>query len=272
MRPYFLNVDKSEKNNILDLHKKPYDGYAIKQSTQNEQPLMVQDFANDKGGITVKSNGEVSQYNNKIYMRESSGECNECGDYNEELDEISLEKLSKGKKYKYKRPDFEDDLEFEDEVDYPSGEKMYSFGGVKDKGYMIGKHDIEKYLNEPELEEGESKVCNECGMYEEICECGSGGMHESYDEEFFTNVEDPDNFISSGDYGMIDYDIDSNDEISEPFVDNVEDDDNEGDIDLLMIFNGEEEPDFEREEDFELPKLNKQVDRSLDMFKRIQKY
>jgi hypothetical protein len=97
-------------------------------------------------------------------------------------------------------------------------------------------------------------------------------MEESYDEEFFTNVEDPDNFISSGKYGEIDYGINSEDEISEPFVDNVEDDDNEGDIDLLMIFNDDEDPEFDREIDLGKPKLNSQVDKTLDMFKRFQKY
>lgn len=272
MRPYFLNVDKSERQNILDLHKKPYDGYVVKQETSNTQPLMVQDFANDKAGITVNSNGEVSEYNNKIYMRESSGECNECGDYKEEMDEISLEKLSKGGKYKYQRPHFEDDLEFEDEVDFPSGESMYSFKGIKDKGHLIGKKDIEKYLNEPEELDEESSLCEECGLYEEVCECGRSHMEEGYDEEFFTNVEDPDNFMSSGNYGEIDYGIDSEDEISEPFVDDVEDEDEEG-IDLLMIFNDEEEePEFDREIDLGKPKVNSQVDKSLDMFKRFQKY
>ena len=64
MRPYFLNVDKSERENILDLHKKPYDGYAIKQQSSNMQPLMVQDFANDKNGITVSNKGNVMSYQN----------------------------------------------------------------------------------------------------------------------------------------------------------------------------------------------------------------
>lgn len=269
MRPYFLNVDKSERENILDLHKKPYDGYVVRQETSNTQPLMVQDFANDKGGITVNSNGEVSEYNNKIYMRESSGECNECGP--NEMGEITIDSLEKGKKYKYKKPSLEDELEFEDEVDYPSGEKMYSFGGMKDKGHLIGKHDIEKYLEEEEELGEEPKTCNECGLYEEVCECGRGYMEESYDEEFFTNVEDPDNFMSSGNYGEIDYGIDSDDEISEPFVDDVEDDDN--DIDMIMLFtDDEDEPEFKREDDFENQKINKQLDKSLDMFRRFQKY
>lgn len=269
MRPYFLNVDKSERQNILDLHKTPYDGYVVRQGTSNTQPLMVQDFANDKGGITVKSNGEVSEYNNKIYMRESSGECNECGP--NEMSEISLEKLSKGKKFKYNRNDFKDELEFEDEVVYPDSENMYSFSGKKEKSHLIGKHDIEKYLNDYEELGEEPKTCNECGLYEEVCECGRGYMEESYDDEFFTNLEDPDNFMSSGNYGEIDYGIDSEDEISEPFVDDTEDE--ETDIDMIMLFtDDEDEVEFEREHDFENQKINKQLYKSLDMFKRFQKY
>ena len=266
MNAYFFKMTNEERKNILDQHKDLYDGYVTRYNQSNEQPLYVQDFANDKTGVQVDNYGNVSSYNNKIYMRESSGECNECGP--NEMDEIALDKLSKGKKYKYQKPGFDDELEYEDEISYPTGNKMYSFGGKKEKGHLIGIEDIEKYLDEPDELDEESKVCNECGMYEEVCECGRGYMEESYDEEFFTNVEDPDNFISSGNYGMIDYDIDSEDEVSEPFVDDVEDD-----VDMLMIFtDDEEEPEFRREEDFENLKLNNQLDKSLDMFNRFKNY
>jgi len=271
MRPYFLNVNKSERENILDLHKKPYDGYVVRQETSNTQPLMVQDFANDKGGITVNSNGDVSEYNNKIYMRESSGECNECGDYKEEMDEISLDKLTKGKKYKYQKPNLDDEVEFEDEVNFPSGEKMYAFGGKKDKGHLIGKHDIEKYLDEPEELEEEPKACSECGMYEGICECGTG-MNEELDEdmEMLTKKFSMDDFISSGKEDRLTYDIDSDDEISEPYIDNIEDADD--DIDMLMFFSDDDDSImFERKEEFAKPKINESVDKTLDMFKRMLK-
>ena len=64
MNSYFFKMDKSEKNDILDQHKKIYDGFATQYAQSNEQPLYVQDFANDKGGITVTNKGDVKQYTN----------------------------------------------------------------------------------------------------------------------------------------------------------------------------------------------------------------
>lgn len=83
MRNYLFTISEEERNNILDKHKTLYDGYAVRQSNPKEQPLYVQDFANDKEGITINSRGEVSTYNNKIYMKESKNICSECGLYEE---------------------------------------------------------------------------------------------------------------------------------------------------------------------------------------------
>jgi hypothetical protein len=82
MRFYTLGqLSNDEKSDILGKHREVYNGYKRMQNeVQNEQPLYVQDFANDKEGITVNGSGEVSSYNNKIYMRESKEEmCSECG-------------------------------------------------------------------------------------------------------------------------------------------------------------------------------------------------
>lgn len=65
MRHYFVNVTEEEKNNILNQHKTIYDGYVTEYQKPNQQPLYVQDFANDKNGITVNSRGEVMDYRNK---------------------------------------------------------------------------------------------------------------------------------------------------------------------------------------------------------------
>jgi len=81
MNNYYMNLTREEKENILDKHKTVYDGYAVRQNQSNMQPLYTQDYANDKGGITVNSKGEVSTYNNKIYMKESKDICSECGLY-----------------------------------------------------------------------------------------------------------------------------------------------------------------------------------------------
>ena len=65
MGNYFLNINKQEKQNILDKHKTVYDGFVTKygQSINNQQ-LYVQDFANDKNGITVSNKGVVKNYTN----------------------------------------------------------------------------------------------------------------------------------------------------------------------------------------------------------------
>ena len=57
-------MTQSEKNNILDQHKTIYDGFATQYGQPNEQPLYVQDFANDKAGITVSNKGDVKTYTN----------------------------------------------------------------------------------------------------------------------------------------------------------------------------------------------------------------
>jgi hypothetical protein len=58
-------MSQAEKNDILDKHKTIYDGYVTQYGQQpNTQPLYVQDFANDKLGITVNNKGEVMPYTN----------------------------------------------------------------------------------------------------------------------------------------------------------------------------------------------------------------
>ena len=65
MNSYFFKMTREEKQNILDAHKSVYDGFATQygQNT-NQQPLYIQDFANDKNGITVSNKGEVKTYMN----------------------------------------------------------------------------------------------------------------------------------------------------------------------------------------------------------------
>ena len=64
MKAYFLNVPNEEKENILNQHKNVYDGYVTNYAKPHEQPLYVQDFANDKNGITVNNKGVVKRYTN----------------------------------------------------------------------------------------------------------------------------------------------------------------------------------------------------------------
>ena len=64
MNSYFFKMDQAEKNSILDQHKSVYDGFATNYTQPNTQPLYVQDYANDKGGITVSNKGNVTTYKN----------------------------------------------------------------------------------------------------------------------------------------------------------------------------------------------------------------
>jgi hypothetical protein len=58
-------MNQAEKNNILDQHKKVYDGFVTSYGQQiNQQPIYVQDFANDKEGFTVNNKGNIKGYSN----------------------------------------------------------------------------------------------------------------------------------------------------------------------------------------------------------------
>jgi len=141
-----------ERESILDKHKHIYNGYQTLQANiSNPQPLYVQDFANDKEGITVSNKGNVMSYKN-MNINESvgkgdvcecggmvyEGECMECGkaykthdidiydvkdlnpknkfDYVEgkDLEEVRVADLSPEKTYKMKFPTFKDDDDYEE--------------------------------------------------------------------------------------------------------------------------------------------------------------
>ncbi len=78
------NPSENERENILSQHKEVYNGYQTLNpaAMAKVQPLYTQDFANDKGGITVNNKGEVKKYTNvgiNESVNESEGSCNECG-------------------------------------------------------------------------------------------------------------------------------------------------------------------------------------------------
>jgi hypothetical protein len=65
MSVFFTNVSDAERQNILDQHKHIYDGYVTQYGQgSNMTPLMVQDYANDKGGVTISNKGVVTTYKN----------------------------------------------------------------------------------------------------------------------------------------------------------------------------------------------------------------
>lgn len=130
MKSYFLNIPNEERQNILDQHKSVYDGYVTNYAASSEQPLYVQDFANDKNGITVNNKGEVKTYTN-IGINENIDEMEldmigdgptdlEAGVFDEEMfeeDEMEID-LEKDE-----RP-YEIDVDFTDELDEEDSEMI----------------------------------------------------------------------------------------------------------------------------------------------------
>ena len=85
MNAYFFGVSPEERNNILDQHKHVYDGAVTQYVKPEVQPLYVQDFANDKGGITVNNRGEVMQYKN-MNINEQEMPIDHIGDGEDDLE------------------------------------------------------------------------------------------------------------------------------------------------------------------------------------------
>jgi hypothetical protein len=132
MKAYFLNIPNEERNNILDQHKSIYNGYQTSYGTNAEQPLFVQDLANDKGGITVNNKGEVKKY---THMK-----------INEEIDEMELDMIGDGPM----------DLEagvMDDEM--TEGMFEYSGYGAGDENYMLKYHlgALKKLLHQAKIDE-----------------------------------------------------------------------------------------------------------------------
>jgi hypothetical protein len=110
MNAFFVGITQQEKNNILDQHKKIYDGYRIIHQTDNKpQPLYVQDFANDKEGLVVNNSGEVKKYTN-VGINESEEMYSDLF-----LDEVEeSECMECGMKETYEEAEFEDAYAFRD--------------------------------------------------------------------------------------------------------------------------------------------------------------
>ena len=71
-----------------------------------------------------------------------------------ELEELGTHDLKKGKKYKYKSPSFDDEVEFDFEVeDEEGGDKMYKFKGKDSMGHLMAGKGVEKFIDYLDLDE-----------------------------------------------------------------------------------------------------------------------
>jgi hypothetical protein len=137
-------MSNDEKRNILDKHKHLYDGYRTMQpEIKKEQPLFVQDFANDKGGVTLNNKNTVTSYKNfgineqveqmedecmecgdGQYMEESKGMCSECGGIMKEGEcmECGWKGEMEEETQQVEDLDNVEDLNLHDKFDYVEGE------------------------------------------------------------------------------------------------------------------------------------------------------
>jgi hypothetical protein len=103
MNQYFFKMSQAEKNNILDQHKTIYDGYVTQFGQQsNTQPLYIQDYANDKGGLVVSNKGNVKSYTN-FGINESHIPLDKIADGPQDLENgtVDFDDVKSGKEYEF---------------------------------------------------------------------------------------------------------------------------------------------------------------------------
>lgn len=142
MNAYFFKMNQAERNDILDQHKKVYDGYVTTYGQQvNQQPLYIQDLANDKLGLTVNNKGEIKHYTN-VRINEMRYDGKDTGLFSEEED-FYMTPSEEDSEF-MEEDDFQNEIE-EDEIVYEI-EKDYDFdvSEIEDEIY----EDMEKPLEE----------------------------------------------------------------------------------------------------------------------------
>ena len=78
-----------------------------------------------------------------------------------EMDELGTNDLEKGKKYKYKTPSFDDEVEFDFEVDdQAGGDKMYKFKGKNAMNHLMAKKGVESFIDSLDEQGGNADDMN----------------------------------------------------------------------------------------------------------------
>jgi hypothetical protein len=238
-------MSKEDRDNILDQHKELYNGYTMQNQTNtNQQPLYVQDFANDKGGINIDIHGNVKPYTN-FGINESRG-LDMIGDGDVDLKNGTV--------------DFEDVMSHNDDYDfgfdYPeheSYENNMMVDGDDDNSIFISLGEMKRDM----IGDGDDDL--EHGTYGKSDEKFNS---KSFNDTLFDDEEFDDIF---------------DDEDSDEFED--EDEWSEK-VNFKTKFNDDIEEFYESDElgsefpldDESLQSLTESVNKSLDMFRRFKKY
>jgi hypothetical protein len=144
MGNYYFNISKQEKQNILDKHKTVYDGFVTKYGQSiNNQPLYVQDFANDKNGITVSNKGVVKPYTNV-----------NINEINMPIDNVGL-KRNIGLDFNNNKDEYEDDTDWVNQL-MSSGDEL---------GEETNEFDLYTEIDEDEQEPLKDNVYESLNMF-----------------------------------------------------------------------------------------------------------
>ena len=144
MGNYYFNISKQEKQNILDKHKTVYDGFVTKYGQSiNNQPLYVQDFANDKNGITVSNKGVVKPYTNV-----------NINEINMPIDNVGL-KRNIGLDFNNHKDEYEDDTDWVNQL-MSSGDEL---------GEETNEFDLYTEIDEDEQEPLKDNVYESLNMF-----------------------------------------------------------------------------------------------------------
>lgn len=235
MNQYFFKITKEERENILDKHKTVYDGYVTEyQKGENKQSLYVQDFANDKNGITLSNKGKIKSYTNM--------------NINEDIDR--RDKISDGKNdLKNGTVDMDDVIDMNANSDLHHDD--YPSPGEDDKINFIS---LGQFFDD----DVDVDSCDHCNNDFEI-ELGEG-FDDPYIRDLRGGIDYSEKeFPKSNKYKINMDDLNMTDILAPKKND---DDDNFNDIDI----------DFEEIDEEILPEFIEKLHESLDMFKRFKKY
>ena len=154
------------------------------------------------------------------------------GDEDINASEVTDSEMEKGKKYKYKTPSFEDELEYEDEFKDKLGSSapMFKFKGKNASGHMLSKKDIERFLTAMDEQSGLADYLDTDDQ--PSYDFTSGGPDEFGDDTYSEKADDMDlddeevrpafDFESEGPGMGSAYPVNEYDEMESAFADEID--------------------------------------------------
>lgn len=253
MNTYFFKMTNEERNNILDQHKEIYDGYVTSYAQpEKNQPLYTQDYANDKEGVTVNNQGDVSSYKT-MKINEMHADGKSTGLFSDEETEQFIPYGGAN------APEESFESEEEDEGHYVSlGEQLDMIGD--------GDDDLDHGTFEDDNEGDEFNRLSHKGKINYLVNNFGMDKREAFElcPDSSITFDDLPNEIKGHDDELFDDDDDI------MALTNPDDSDDDFDLNIMDLFGLEDEVDeFEQGEQDD---IISNITESLDMFKRFMKY